>query len=94
MDKKSIVDKYSYMPLEKATRTPTDGFCWELYAERFWIVHPEKGIAFYDPAGKGRRISPQCNSAEAVAARLRPEGHEVQYIARVWVRHNCSDYAT
>lgn len=84
--------KYTYLAQEKATKTPTGQQFWELYEERYWVVHPDKGLAFYDPQGKGRKISPQCNSIRGIVERLLPEGHEVQYLARVWMPHDCRDY--
>lgn len=87
-----ITDKLNYLPIDKATTTPTDWGPWELLAQRYWVVHPEHGLAFYDPSGRGRRISPQCNTNEKLVARLEPEGHEIRYFHRVWLRHDCNDY--
>lgn len=70
-----------YIPEDVAT-TPAEGHC---YVNRWWTVHPEKGVAFYasrkrpyglDP-GEQDEPSPQCNSDEctsrALTARLHPE---------------------
>ena len=54
-----------YVPIEKAT-IPAGSHC---LVDRYWIVHPEKGIAFYAQLfgyGSSDEPSPQCNTSEYV----------------------------
>lgn len=76
-----------YLPLDKATAAPGDGF-WEVYADRWWAYEPEKGLIFY-------RKSPQCNRDERIARRVVELCHpdaEMVFVPRVYVRHDCADY--
>lgn len=77
-----------FVPLEVAT-TPAEGHC---FVNRWWAVHPEKGVAFYARLrgfAASEEPSPQCNSDERVArhvtARLYPEC-EVQHLPAVYLR--------
>lgn len=63
-----------YIPKDIAT-TPAEGHC---FVNRWWAVHPEKGLAFYmsrkrpyglEP-GEQDEPSPQCNSSEYSARHL------------------------
>jgi hypothetical protein len=66
-----------YVPLDLAT-TPLDGEC---LVNRWWAVHPEKGVAFYAHAGLRRvdhdehRPAPQCNESEYTCRALTPRTH-------------------
>lgn len=74
-----FTDGMIYMPLDEAT-TPKQGRT--CHVDRWWIVHPEKGLTFY----KSRR-SPQCNDWEHGArewARRFP-GHEVRKIPVAYI---------
>jgi hypothetical protein len=72
-----------YVPFEEAT-TPRDG---EALTDRWWVVHPEYGIAYYRVHPKGAYRAPQCNHNEAIArdicARLYPD-HEVRHMPAVF----------
>jgi hypothetical protein len=70
-----------FIPEDIAT-TPAEGHC---YVNRWWTVHPEKGVAFYasrkrpfglEP-GEEDEPSPQCTSdqytAEALQKRMYPD---------------------
>ncbi len=81
-----------YVPLETAT-TPAEGHC---FVNRWWTVHPEKGVAFYcsqrrplglDP-GEQDEPSPQCNSNEFTSRELTRRNHpdcEVVFIPAVFL---------
>lgn len=58
------------------------------YRDKYWIVHPIKGLAFFRK-GYG---SPQCNSNEELAKRLCPDWGIVKFIPRVLVPLNINDY--
>jgi len=75
----------SYIPIEEATKVPERSGYWELYYCKYWVIHPEHGIAFYDPFGKGRKLSAQCNSYKDIVDRMCPKGHDVVLLERVWV---------
>ena len=81
-----------YIPLEVAT-TPAEGHC---LVNRWWTVHPEKGVAFYcsrkrliglDPWEQDEP-SPQCNSDEFTSRELTRRNHPdcvVMHIPAVFV---------
>lgn len=83
-----------YVPEDLAT-TPAEGHC---YVNRWWTVHPEKGIAFYcarrrsyflEP-GEEDEPSPQCNSDEYTSRILTERNHPectVKHIPAVFIRH-------
>lgn len=82
--------RYLYIPIDVA-QTPREGHA---YVNRYWLVHPEKGVAFwYQPFGYDRsdEPSPQCNSSEQTAEYLNrnktDEGFEVQFIPVVFAAH-------
>lgn len=80
---------YSYLPTEKYTSTPPDGFC-QVLRDRWWQVHPEKGLAIY--RGPDRRFfSPQCNQNRALVEKM-PAELEVRFLEFVWLPHDCQDY--
>ena len=81
-----------YVPIEVAT-APAEGHC---FVNRWWTVHPEKGVAFFcsrkrpyelDP-GEQDEPSPQCNSDEYTSRELTRRNHpgcEVKLIPAVFV---------
>lgn len=71
------VKDLTYIPIIEATR-PTTGEC---LTDRWWIVHPEKGLAIW----KG--FSPQCNRDRAIGDSLIKHypGHEVRHFAVVYL---------
>lgn len=79
-----LVEKLEYVALDEAT-LPRDG---EVLTDRWWVVHPEKGLAFYRPHPKRRFRAPQCNSdrrmPEHLVAEMYP-GHEVRYVEAAYV---------
>ena len=83
-----------FVPLELATK-PAEGHC---YVNRWWTVHPEKGVAFYcsrrrtyglEP-GEEDEPSPQCNSsrftAESIQKKIYPDC-ETRLLETVYARH-------
>ena len=84
----NINPKYIFVPVEKAT-VPPPGLI-EHLKDRWWLVHPERGLAFFDE----RAMSPQCNSNETIARHL-ARNHpwaEVQFFPSVFRRINPKDY--
>lgn len=76
-----------YLSKDKAI-IPREGHC---YVDRWWTVHPKKGLAFYHPSNSESRYrysAPQCNNekriAEHIRARLYPD-HKLEFIAAVFV---------
>jgi hypothetical protein len=67
---------------------PVDG---EVLTNRYWCVHPVKGLAFWDRGGVGSfdldRLSPQCNSSKVVSdhlVKMHPD-HLVQKVSAVYI---------
>lgn len=75
---------------EELAITPAEGLC---ITNRWWSVHPEKGLAFYfQPFGyaASEEPSPQCNqdraTAEHLQKRLHPD-HLVKHMPLVFLEH-------
>jgi hypothetical protein len=83
---KGLNNKLEYETFDDAT-TPRDG---EVLTNRWWVVHPEYGVAFYRMYPRDPYRAPQCNHDERIARdicdRLYP-GHEVRLIPAVFVGH-------
>jgi hypothetical protein len=79
-----VSGRYFHVPLDVA-QTPANG---EAIANRWWAVHPEKGVAFYRIGGV--LAAPQCNPdracAEAVVRRTLPD-HVVTHLPVVFKAH-------
>lgn len=98
-------DDYVFLPMDEAT-APSGGTFFQHYVDAWWVVHPERGLAFYNPMGtRGRRRhgrlgSPQCNTSEKIsrmvgaktAAVVFPE-IRIEQIPSVWVPIDPNDYA-
>ena len=78
--------RLSFLPLEKATNPP-EGII-EHIKDRWWIVHPIKGLVFF------RKFAPQCNSNEELTKSLAVmyPWSKVQFIPSVFRRINPRDY--
>lgn len=89
------VSRYNFLPEQEAV-SPAKGGFFVHWVNAWWLVHPDKGLAFYR-LGRGGRGSPQCNTDERVTRMLysktgQPEGCEVRKLASVWVPADPSDY--
>ena len=80
---------FFHVPLNRA-QEPADG---EAMCDRWWAVHPEKGVCFYAVLRgfyRDDEPSPQCNTSEHVArrltAKLNPD-HEVRQLPVVFMTH-------
>jgi hypothetical protein len=96
---------YVFLPLEEAV-TPQKGGFFQHYVSAWWVVHPDRGLAFYNPrnARTGRRRhsrygSPQCNTDERIARMVGPKtvgelwpDVRIQQFPSVWVPVDISDY--
>lgn len=77
-----------YIPHQTATR-PEDG---PALAQRFWVVHRQKGLAFRltTEADSEMRLVPLCSDhpfgAESLAQKA-GHGHEAQQVQAVFLRH-------
>lgn len=70
-----ILDHMIYLPISEIT-TPKQGRT--CHVNRWWVIHPEKGAAFYQTVK-----APQCNDVEVGAiewAAKFPAGHEARLI--------------
>jgi hypothetical protein len=72
----ATVDDYRFMPLDEA-RNPVEPGAYMHYVGRWWVVHPERGLAFWNPVCKrnGSRRSeglgaPLCNNSELIQRRM------------------------
>jgi hypothetical protein len=85
--------KYSYIPLEKLTATPSEEGFHHLMTDRWWAIDPERGAIIYR-GGDGKAFSPQCNAHRSIVERLGGihEHAEPQFIERAWLSHDCHDY--
>jgi hypothetical protein len=91
------ISDYAFLPVQEAVSPAKGGFFLH-YVNTWWLVHPDKGLAFYR---RGRRRSlgaPQCNTDERItrmlAAKAPPpwDGAEVRRLASVWVPADPEDY--
>lgn len=82
-------DSFVFVPLETATVPP--GGLIEHLKDRWWMVHPEKGVAFFVTRGFH---AAQCNRNEAITRRL-AENYpwaEVRFIPSVFRKIKPQDY--
>jgi hypothetical protein len=94
-------EDYVFLPVGKATQPPSGGF-FQHYVDHWWVVHPKKGLVFYNPSSGGRRRdrhrigAPQCNSDERisrhVAEKTVPFAYEIRHISSAWVPIDPHDY--
>jgi hypothetical protein len=91
------IDKFTFLPEEEAIN-PTKGQYFELMNDQWWVVHPDRGLAFYNPSRNQRAGLgyPQCNIDETIARALSDDGHldwphEVKFFSRVFVPVNRKD---
>jgi hypothetical protein len=85
---------FRFLPLSEALNPSHEG-TFTHYTSRWWTVHPEKGLAFYNPVGRnGRRRrdglgSPQCNSDRRCADMVRENAlawpSALVFIASAWL---------
>lgn len=80
-------DRYHFLPMEKALEGSRAHIVYN-YLDSYWVMHPEKGLAFWD---KGYS-SPQCNRNEALAKHLCPDWGVIVFMKVVQVPCNISDY--
>lgn len=79
----SHVDKLEYVSIEEATK-PRDG---EVLCNRWWVVHPEKGLAFFRMNPRARHRAAQCNHDRAIVEHFCTTmypGHQPQLIEAVF----------
>lgn len=78
-----------FVPIEKFI-IPPPGLI-EHLADRWWSVHPSKGLVFYDK----KMMAPQCNVNESLVRRLAEKQYpwaETIFIKSVFRRINPRDY--
>jgi hypothetical protein len=93
---------YRFLPVEEAVHPAAGGF-FRHYVSYWWVVHPEKGLAFFNPPARdGRRRhsglgAPQCNTAKRISQLVCDSGipwsAEVRLLESAWVPADISDYA-
>lgn len=80
------ISRFHFIALDEATASKSHIL--HQYLNKYWVVHPEKGLAFFNK-GYG---SPQCNSNEAISKKLCPEWGEIKFIERVLVPLDINEY--
>ena len=75
----NILNNMFYIPLKEIS-TPRHGAT--VYVDRWWVVHPQKGVMFYKT-----KHSPQCNESECVARRWAEKfpGHKCLLINEAFI---------
>jgi len=87
---------YLFLPVAEATTAPVDPLReYKFYACRWWVAHPDKGLAFHNIVShRGRRQvaglgAPQCNADKRVARKVWPAAYpwpsELVFLEQVWV---------
>lgn len=83
-----------FLPFDQVTNPP-NGLCIH-YKDRWWIVHPVKGLVFWVPAHTRKSFQhPQCNAQEFVARELMGKMYpwaETRLIPQVLVPSNPRDW--
>lgn len=87
--------QFKFIPETEAT-SPTDGQFFIRCTDAYWIVHPEKGLTFFDNRRNGYG-SPQCNSNEKITRKFSEDGmfefpHEIKFFPLVWIPFDPRDY--
>lgn len=83
-----------FVPFEEAS-TPPSGII-EHLKDMWWIVHPQKGIAYWRHGGpSSKHLSPWCNKSEEITRRIFASfpWADVKFIPSVFRRINPRDYA-
>lgn len=79
-------DRLVFRPESEVTQ-PIDNST--VYADKWWVYVPDKGIMFFRRTPKSRHLAPQCNSnrdcAEAVRLKLYPWA-ELRHLPVVYLR--------
>lgn len=96
--RKLTEDDYVFIPFEKAY-FPREGV-FDHYVDKYWLVHPEKGLAFYNPKNRNGNRSrkfgaPQCNDSKAIVYSVAKHAewpHEIRQIPLVFVPIDMSEY--
>lgn len=92
-------EDFVFVPLDKVTELH-DGYV-KCLLDRYWSVHPEKGLAFYNPKRKnGHRGtgwgnpygSPQCSRNESITNRIKQPWTEVRLVRVVYLPLIMNDY--
>lgn len=97
----TTVDDFVFVPFERAT-TPPGGHLTH-HKDKWWVVHPDKGVCYYQPrAQHGKFMAAQHNSSEVISRMLLAKqqeqepnplpGCEVRFIPSVFERLTISDY--
>lgn len=92
MPRQLTEDDFVFMP--EADVMKGGGICMHI-KNRYWCVHPTKGLVFYPYSRKNARVensSPQCNSNIEVAKRLCYSWAEVKFIESVLQPIDIQDY--
>lgn len=73
------------------------GLSYAVMAKRWWVFHPEQGMAWHRRTAKARYWTPQCNADKRVAEHLRDKlypGLEVRYVEHAFVQEWDEEHGT
>lgn len=89
--------QFNFLSIDEATN-PTKGQFFERMTDRWWIIHPERGLVFYKGPFRYGFGSPQCNHSEAIAQKIADSvtydfPHEVCKLDLVWIPVNPRDFS-
>lgn len=98
-------EDYLFLPVDEAV-SPAKGGFFVHYVDAWWTVHPERGLAFYNPKSTrtgrrrlGRWGAPQCNMDERISRKVGldtagsvSDGIEIRKFPSVWVPADPRDY--
>lgn len=89
-------NEFRFLPETEATN-PTHGQFFIRCTDAYWIVHPEKGLAFYSLGQRTGLGSPQCNSNEKIVRKIAENmtyefPYEIKFFPLVWIPFDPRDY--
>ena len=88
--KQNVRGQLGFVPLDT-----TAEYDHAILTDRYWVVHPEFGLAWHRRNAKARYWTPQCNRNEAITTSLRDKlypGLEVRFVPGAAVSQWDEDY--
>ena len=88
-----FADRWRFIPEKNVDIIPKNGFC-QIIRDQWWVICPERGLAFFWTKKVKGLGSPQCNSNEIISRRLGTTipNAEIKYIPLVIVPIHIGDY--
>lgn len=88
-----FADRWRFIPEKNADIAPKNGFC-QILRDHWWVVCPERGLAFFWSKGVKGLGSPKCNINESISRRLGSTipNAEIKFFPLVIVPIDMRDY--